>query len=145
MGLREEAADILQAVFLDLLVDLPQIREPQAVAKWLMQVCYHKCLRYRAQGQRQVALEGEEDRLPADVPTLEEVVIDGQREQTVRESLRLLSSRCERLVRMLFYETPARPYQEIAREFGIATGSIGFIRGRCLGHLRKQLERLGFQ
>ena len=33
---------------------------------------------------------------------------------------------------MLFFETPARPYQEVARRLGLAAGSIGFIRGRCL-------------
>jgi RNA polymerase sigma factor (sigma-70 family) len=147
MGLHEEAQDIFQAVFLDLLTSLADIREPQAFAKWLIQVCYHKCLHYRTQGQRQVPLESEqiETRVDAGAPTLEEVLIEGQREQAVRDSLRLLSPRCERLVRMLFYEAPARPYQEIARTLGLATGSIGFIRGRCLAHLRKQLERLGFK
>ena len=147
MGLHEEAPDIFQAVFLDLLTGLPDIREPQALAKWLIQVCYHKCLHYRTQGQRQVPLESEqiEARVDAGAPTLEVVLIEGQREQAVRDSLRLLSPRCERLVRMLFYETPARPYQEIARTLGLATGSIGFIRGRCLAHLRKQLERRGFK
>ena len=45
---------------------------------------------------------------------------------------------------MLFFETPARPYDEIAKELGLATGSIGFIRGRCLAQLRKQLEKKGF-
>jgi len=42
MGLHEEAQDIFQAVFLDLLTGLPDIREPQALPKWLIQVCYHK-------------------------------------------------------------------------------------------------------
>ena len=41
---------------------------------------------------------------------------------------------------MLFYEQPARPYADIARSLGLAEGSIGFIRGRCLGKLRKLLE-----
>jgi len=147
MGLHEEAQDIFQAVFLDLLTGLPDIREPQALPKWLIQVCYHKCLHCRAHGKRQVPLESEpiETQIDAGAPTLEEVLIEGQREQAVRDSLRLLSPRCERLVRMLLYETPARPYQEIARTLGLATGSIGFIRGRCLTHLRKQLERLGFK
>jgi RNA polymerase sigma factor (sigma-70 family) len=147
MGLREEATDVFQAVFLDLLIDLPRLREPRALAKWLIQVCYHKCLHCRAHGQRQVPLESEqiEAQVEAGAPTLEEVLIAGQREQAVRDSLRLLSPRCERLVRMLFYETPARPYQEIAHTLGLATGSIGFVRGRCLAHLRKQLERLGFK
>jgi len=48
-------------------------------------------------------------------------------------------------VQMLFFEATARPYQEIAKELGIATGSIGFIRGRCLKKLRQALERGGFQ
>jgi len=46
---------------------------------------------------------------------------------------------------MLFFEGSARPYQEIAKELGIATGSIGFIRGRCLKKLRQALEKGGFQ
>jgi len=147
MGLREEAPDIFQAVFLDLLLDLPRIREPQALAKWLIQVCYRKCLHCRAEGQRQVALLDEEMEAQVEPAalTLDDILIEGQSEQTVRDSLRLLSPRCERLVRMLFYEVPARPYPEIAREFGTALGSIGFIRGRCLAHLRKQLQRLGFK
>ena len=147
MGLREEAPDIFQAVFLDLLTGLADLREPQALPKWLIQVCYRKCLHWRAHGKRQVPLESEqiEAQIDAGAPTLEEVLIEGQREQAVRDSLRLLSPRCERLVRMLFYETPARPYQEIAHTLGLATGSIGFIRGRCLAHLRRQLERLGFK
>lgn len=147
MGLHESAPDIFQAVFLELLTALPQIREPQALPKWLIQVCYHQCLQCRAQAQRTAPLDSEtiEAQPDSNTPALEEVLIEGQREQAVRDSLRLLSPRCERLVRMLFYETPARPYQAIAQELGLATGSIGFIRGRCLAHLRKQLQRLGFK
>lgn len=147
MGLYEDAADIFQAVFLDLLKELPQIREPRALPQWLIQVAYHKCLHCREQSRRLVT--GKDEVLTAQpdqaAPSLDHMLMEAQREQTVRDCLRLLSPRCERLVRMLFYETPARPYQEIARELGIATGSIGFIRGRCLAHLRKQLERLGFK
>jgi DNA-directed RNA polymerase specialized sigma24 family protein len=45
---------------------------------------------------------------------------------------------------MLFFEEPARPYQEVAQTLGIATGSIGFIRQRCLERLRKRLLEVGF-
>jgi hypothetical protein len=45
---------------------------------------------------------------------------------------------------MLFYEHPPYPYTEVARKLGMATGSIGFIRGRCLKRLQAQLEELGF-
>ena len=75
----------------------------------------------------------------------EEMLAQLQREQMVRDVVGSLSQRCERMVRMLFFETPPRPYQEVAKELGIATGSIGFIRGRCLDRLKKQLEKMGFQ
>ena len=47
----DDAADIFQSVCVDLLSDLPQLREPKALPKWLMQVCYHKCLEHRTQGE----------------------------------------------------------------------------------------------
>jgi DNA-directed RNA polymerase specialized sigma24 family protein len=46
---------------------------------------------------------------------------------------------------MLFYEDPPLPYAEVATRLGLAEGSIGFVRGRCLKKLREQLERRGFQ
>jgi len=36
------------------------------------------------------------------------------------------------------------PYNDVARRLHLATGSIGFIRGRCLKRLRKLLEEKGF-
>jgi len=47
-------------------------------------------------------------------------------------------------VRLLFYEQPPIPYDEVARRLGLATGSIGFIRGRCLKKLRANLKASGF-
>ncbi len=149
LGMFDDAADIFQSVCLDLLSDLHELREPKALPKWLMQVCYHKCLEHRSKARKQVHLEDEDaENLPADhsaAPLPEEMLAQLQREQMVRDVVAGLSQRCERMVRMLFFETPPRPYQEIAKELGIATGSIGFIRGRCLGRLRQQLEKMGFQ
>jgi hypothetical protein len=45
---------------------------------------------------------------------------------------------------MLFFEQPPVPYNEVAQKLGLATGSIGFIRGRCLSRLQKILGELGF-
>jgi RNA polymerase sigma factor (sigma-70 family) len=149
LGMYDDAADIFQSVCLDLLSDLPRLREPRALPKWLMQVCYHKCLEHRTRAKRQVQLEDEDaENLPAQsagAPLPEEMLAQLQREQIIRDVVAVLSPRCQRMVRMLFFETPPRPYQEIAKELGMATGSIGFIRGRCLGRLKKQLEKMGFQ
>jgi RNA polymerase sigma factor (sigma-70 family) len=149
LGMYEDASDIFQSVCVDLLSDLSKLREPKALPKWLMQVCYHKCLEHRGRAKKQVQLEDEDaESLPADPSSStlpEEMLAQLQHEQMVRDAVSGLSQRCERMVRMLFFETPPRPYQDVAKELGIATGSIGFIRGRCLTRLKKHLEDMGFQ
>jgi DNA-directed RNA polymerase specialized sigma24 family protein len=47
-------------------------------------------------------------------------------------------------VKMLFFESPVRPYDEIAKSLELAKGSIGSIRRRCLDDLRETLEEGGF-
>ncbi len=54
-----------------------------------------------------------------------------------------MPARCQRLVEMLFFEQPPRPYEEVARELGLAEGSIGFTRGKCLERLRKLVQEMG--
>jgi RNA polymerase sigma factor (sigma-70 family) len=143
----DDAADIFQAVCVDLLTGLPKLREPKALPKWIMQASYHKCLQYRKRAERTSPLtdeKGEDLPLVSGQPLPERMLAELEKEQMVRDSIAQLPDRCEQMVKMLFFENPPRPYQDVARELGIATGSIGFIRGRCLQKLRKQLEKLGF-
>jgi len=142
----DDAPDIFQAVFLDLLSSLDQLREPRALPKWLMQTCYHKCLQYRRKAEKQPLTNeaGEELQIVSDQPLPEDMLTELEKEQTVRDAISQLNPRCEQMVRMLFFENPPRPYEDVARELGVATGSIGFIRGRCLRRLKKQLEKMGF-
>lgn len=144
---RDDSADVFQAVCLNLLSDLPNLREPRALPKWLMQTTYHKCLLWKK--QRLTLLEDttptEESEVPAVEQLPDELLQQLEREQLLRETIGSLSPRCARMVRMLFFEDPPRPYQDVAKELGIATGSIGFIRGRCLKKLRQQLDAEGFR
>ena len=144
---REDASDIFQAVCLDLLSDLPQLREPRALPKWLMQMSFHKCLRWKKQRlvlfDDPLEIEGASEASSEELP--EEMMYQVQREQMLRDAVASLAPRCHRMIAMLFFESPARPYQEVAKELGIATGSIGFIRGRCLRMLRQRLQKEGFQ
>jgi RNA polymerase sigma factor (sigma-70 family) len=143
----DDAADIFQAVCVDLLTGLPQLREPRALPKWIMQASYHKCLQYQKKAEKASQLtndEGEDLLIVSDQPLPEHMLADLEKEQMVRDSITQLPPRCGQMVHMLFFENPPRSYEEVARELGIATGSIGFIRGRCLNKLKKQLEKLGF-
>jgi len=75
---------------------------------------------------------------------MEGILREAEEEQKLRDALSALAPRCRQLVEMLFFEEPARPYKDVAASLGIATGSIGFIRQRCLERLRKQLVEAGF-
>lgn len=143
---RDDAADIFQAVCLELLLELPRLREPRALPKWLMQVTAHKCFHWKHRQQRIVSADSEEGEIPeAQVaPMAEQLISEAQQEQIIREAIAKLAPRCRQLVQMLFYEDPVRPYRDIAAELGLALGSIGFIRQRCLDRLRRSLDELGF-
>jgi RNA polymerase sigma factor (sigma-70 family) len=150
MGMHQDAADIFQSVCVDLLSELPRLREHRALPKWLMQTCYHTCLRYQRAAGRLVELEpegtdgkavlraGSADDLP------EHMMVQLEQEQILRDAICELPEKCERMVRLLFFEIPPRPYEAVADELGMATGSIGAIRARCLAYLRKYLEKRGF-
>jgi RNA polymerase sigma factor (sigma-70 family) len=146
-GMYQDAADIFQAVCVDLMSELPNLREHRALPKWLIQTCYHRCLQQRRIAGRHVELEPEHAEKPTDntEPALpEQMLVQLEQEQLLRDVIAEMPERCERMIQMLFFETPARPYDEVAKELGLATGSIGFIRGRCLAQLKKQLEKKGF-
>src|SRR5882724_10550679 len=83
--------------------------------------------------------------VPATPAIAEQLVQQIQEEQMVREAMTSLSPQCRRLVELLFFETPARPYNEIARELGLAVGSIGFTRQKCIDRLRARLDQLGYR
>jgi len=145
LGMHQDAGDIFQAVCVSWLANLSQLRKERALPKWLIQTCYHECLRHQRMAGRTLELDATEMPPPVDHrPLAENVVIESQEEQTLRSAVAEMPERCAQLIRMLFFETPTRPYTEIAHELGLATGSVGFLRGRCLSRLRKYLEKKGF-
>ena len=150
LGMYQDAGDIFQSVCVDLLSELPRLREHRALPKWLMQTCYHKCLHYQRAAERLVELAPEGTDSDAASPASsaddlpEQMLVQLEQEQILRDAVSELPEKCERMVRLLFFENPPRPYENIAEELGMAIGSIGAIRGRCLAYLRKHLEKRGF-
>jgi RNA polymerase sigma factor (sigma-70 family) len=143
---QHEAADVFQSTCMELLARLPELREPKALPKWLMQVAHHQCYRWKKQQQRVVSRDGETELREPETPAIaESLVQQTQEEQMLREAMAALTPQCRRLVELLFFETPARPYEEIAAELGLAVGSIGFTRQKCIRRLRRHLDELGFR
>jgi RNA polymerase sigma factor (sigma-70 family) len=141
----DDATDIFQSVCLDLLSELSKLRDAKALPKWIMQITAHKCF-HRKQLQQRVELsDPHAELLERSTPSVAmEILRQAEEEQSLRQAMSELPPRCRQLVHMLFFDQPARPYQEIAAELGVAVGSIGFIRQRCLERLRKRLLETGF-
>jgi RNA polymerase sigma factor (sigma-70 family) len=143
---QDEAADLFQGVWLDAFNDLPKLRKKSAFKPWLISLTTHKCFHWKKQSQRRLQHETElsdpdllEEQFSADPQFVEELA----RNQLVRDAISKLSPRCKEMIRLLFFSFPPMPYQELAEHLGLATGSIGFIRGKCLERLKKQLEKQG--
>ena len=141
----EEAADVFQSVCLDLLHDLPKLRDSRALPGWLSRVTHHKCIHQRKMNLRFSPSEMDPLDLTGAVAEIpENKMRELQQEQILRAAIRSLNPRCRQLVEILFFESPPRPYKEIAESLGLATGSIGFLRSRCLEKLGKKLQEMGF-
>jgi RNA polymerase sigma factor (sigma-70 family) len=138
----EDSADIFQSVCMDLLAELPRLREPQALAGWLIQVARNKCFHRKQSSTRSKVQEIGDLDPPAPFEEPENLLSQAQQEQLLREALAELPSQCRELVSMLFFETPPRSYEEVAKELRMARGSVGFMKKNCLDKLRERLEGL---
>ncbi len=146
----EDAADIFQAVCLEMFSELANLRKAESIKSWLISVAAHQSYHWKKRRRMgDLELDGmEPDLAGSHVPSKEqlppEMMEEVEREQTMRQAFTKLPPRCAEMVRLLFYQDPPLPYNEVARRLGLATGSIGFIRGRCLKKLEKILLETGF-
>ena len=144
-GTREDAADIFQAVCIELFKELPRLRNLDNLRPWLVTVAAHQSFHWKRREQRRTQREvAGPDGAEAAIAVPPAVTAEIEREQLVREALARLPARCRELIDGLFYQHPALSYAEVARRLGLRPGSIGFIRGRCLRRLERILEELGF-
>jgi RNA polymerase sigma factor (sigma-70 family) len=143
----EDCADIFQTVCLELFTELPRLRKAGALRAWLITVTAHASLRWKRRGLRRAERERhdmDQDNVPSDDALPPDVIAEVEQAQMVRDAVSELAPRCREMIRLLFYHQPPIPYQDVARRLGLATGSIGFIRGRCLQRLARSLEKAGF-
>lgn len=140
----DDAADVFQNVCIDLFTNLAKLRKIESLRSWLITVATHKCFHWKKHQKQDVELDAMEQEVAEDLAAAPEMMQEIQQEQAVRDAIDKLTPLCAQLVKLLFYEQPPVPYNEVAQKLGLATGSIGFIRGRCLNRLQKILAELGF-
>ena len=136
---RADTDDVGQSVWLRLVDQLGQLREPEALPGWLATTTRRECGRLLTGSRRREALGSAVD--PADIPdqgpaAAEEEVLAAERHAALREAFAELPPRCQELVGLLITDPPV-PYAEISAKLGIPVGSIGPNRARCLDRLRR--------
>jgi RNA polymerase sigma factor (sigma-70 family) len=145
-GLDEHAAaDVFQTVFARLVEHLPRIADPQRLQAWIVTTAKREVLLALRRGRRTVSMtrddedgdEANEFEIADDAPLPEDALAELQQQELVRRALDRMDARCRELLLLLFRDGGDQvPYEELARRLGMAVGSIGPTRARCLGKLR---------
>lgn len=147
-GLDESrASEIFQRVFAKLVANIHRIEQPERIQAWLVTTAKRETFRMIDKEKRYDSAGqdiSEQETLPDHAPIPDEVVGRLEEQHSVRLAVEGVGDKCRRLLTLLFYQTEPLPYSEVARELGIAEGSIGPTRARCLQKVQKILEQNGF-
>jgi RNA polymerase sigma factor (sigma-70 family) len=136
---RSDAEDVVQTVWLRLLDHLDGIRTSAALTSWLVVTTRREAWRVRAAGRKvRPAADDWLAALPDAEPSCDEQLILAERHRALQTALGQLSPRCQELLRIVAF-VPRPDYAAVAEELGMAVGSIGPTRGRCLAKLRALL------
>ncbi len=153
MGLSQsDAEDTFQDVCVLLLNHLENLRDTSRLAGWLASTTKREIWRVqKRRGTTRLAseLSPEGWEMEAAAPLHEQSgshpeadILAIEEQQTVRQALSRLPTRCRNLLTLLYSTDPTPSYQEIAEELAFPIGSIGPNRARCLKGLHKLLTEM---
>jgi RNA polymerase sigma factor (sigma-70 family) len=130
--------DVNQNVWLRLVEQLGNLREPAALPGWLATTTSRECLRVLRASRQHDRFGPAPDELPPSpgAAVIEEEIIAAERNAALRAAFAELPAQCRQLLAM-FIGDPAHSYAEISVILGIPHGSIGPQRARCLERLRR--------
>ncbi len=130
-----DAAEVSQSTFETLIESLDRIRDPERLGYWLMTVARRLTWRQRLANEAEVTMSD----MPHD-GVVDEQADDWARTVAVYDAVAGLREPCRALVFGLFFD-PAEPtYDQLSTTLGVAIGSIGPMRSRCLDQLRDRLQ-----
>jgi len=147
-GLSEEqAADVLQEVFLTLFEKLDEIEQPEKIRSWLVTTAKFKTWSVvRSQKgfyspETEEGMELEMAGLPDAAPLADERLIELEQQHLIRTALQELEERCQKILSLIYLQDAAASYAEVAEAIGVGETSISPLRARCLKKLQKILEK----
>jgi RNA polymerase sigma factor (sigma-70 family) len=137
---RESAEDVVQVTWMSLVRHGEAIDDPQAVVRWLTVTARREAWRSsRVRRREEPTEDGLLDLRHADGEDPEAAAMRSERDEALWAAVRRLNERCRRLLRVVaFAERP--DYARLAADLGMAQGSVGPTRGRCLDKLRSLLS-----
>jgi RNA polymerase sigma factor (sigma-70 family) len=132
-----DAADAGQSVWLHLVEQLGNLRDPAALPGWLATTTQRECARVlRAAHGPRAALALDAENIGDDqAENAEQELLAAERHAALREAFTSLPPRYQRLLTLLIHDPPV-PYAQISTTLGVPVGSIGPLRSRCLQQLR---------
>ncbi len=134
----EQAADVVQTTWVELLRRMHEIRSPQALTAWLVSTARHESWRTQREARTRAGADPDVDTLADPAPDVSDQLIAQERHRVLLHHFRLLSQRCQALLRVVA-EVDRPDYAVVARALAMPHGSIGPTRGRCLARLREML------
>jgi RNA polymerase sigma factor (sigma-70 family) len=141
-----DASDVFQGVCLKLIEHLHELKDDTKVSAWLITTTTRQCIHLRSQRMRETTSADDEfDEPAAEGVNVEEVQIQTQEQQNVRDAVDQLPERCRNLLELLYFSTKNPTYEEIAAAMKMPVPSIGPTRARCLEKLRTVLRRRGIK
>ncbi|MDR7302315.1 RNA polymerase sigma factor [Haloactinomyces albus] len=141
---RADAEDVWQATWLLLAENLNRIQDPDALPGWLATTARRESLRLAKARRREspAAL----DSILMDVPDTaegpESTVLRTVAAGRLGQAFARLSQRCQQLLRVVAV-APDASYAQVSAALGMARGTIGPKKGRCLAALREGMVALG--
>ncbi|MFE7776100.1 sigma-70 family RNA polymerase sigma factor [Streptomyces sp. NPDC057445] len=131
-----DSGDIEQAVWVRLLERLDAQGPPADAAGWVRGAVRDEARRARRRAVRERPYTHEPAAGPAACP--ERAALVAERRRALRAAVARTPGSCPRLLTAML--SPVDPtYREIAGQLGISQGSLGPMRSRCLGCLRRML------
>nr|WP_218862716.1 sigma-70 family RNA polymerase sigma factor [Actinopolyspora biskrensis] len=141
---RADAEDAWQATWLSLAENLHRLRDAEALSGWLVTTARRESLRLARTRRREspAGVDGVLAEIVDDSGDPEGDALRSVLTTRLAQAFSQLSGRCQQLLRVMAV-APEASYEQISAALGMARGSIGPKKQRCLRALRERMSDQG--